>query len=146
MRHKKLLYLFSPAIALCMTAFFTTGSAQAAPKKTPVFINSIYTAKVNPNTFTGTFTITGALNTSGIATMVVDLKSNFTGAHCDYTFVDGNGTITVHEECTDFSADPADPAIGRWEIVSGTGAYANLRGNGSALMPGNEENWEGVIY
>jgi hypothetical protein len=142
MRYKKLLKL-SPAIALCMIAFFTIGSAQAAPKKAAVTIRSIYV--LCPGcypTFQGTFTISGAFETSGTVTMVVDFNSDRTRAHCLYTFVDGNGTITIREECV-FATDPAQ---GRWEIVSGTGAYENLRGNGSALMPGNQENWEGVIF
>jgi hypothetical protein len=35
----------------------------------------------------------------------------------------------------------------KWEIVSGTGAYANLRGNGSALMPEYNDGyaWEKLI-
>jgi hypothetical protein len=141
MRLKKLLKVFSPAIALCMVAFFTIGSAQAAPKKTPVYINSIYTAGSYP-TFTGTFEVHGAFETAGTVTMVVDFNINGTRAHCFYTFVDEHGTFTVREECT-FATDPAR---GRWEIVDGTGAYAGLRGNGSALMPANEELWQGVIF
>ena len=141
MRLKKLLKVFSPAIALCIIAFFTIGSAQAAPKKTPVYINSTFTAGAYP-TFTGTFTITGAFEESGTVTMVVDFNINGTRAHCFYTFVGENGTITAREECT----YATDPAQGRWEIVSGTGAYENLRGNGSSLMPPHHENWQGVIY
>ena len=79
--------------------------------------------------------------------MVVDVIANgnrVVVAHCFYTFVTPNGTFTAREECT-FATDPAQ---GRWEIVSGTGAYANLRGNGSSLMPGPgvQELFVGVIY
>ena len=145
MRHNK---LFSAAIALCMIAFFTIGSvpSQAAPKKTPVTINSVYTYLIPGTlTFTGTFTINiggGAFVTTGDATMVVDLNSHGNRAHCLYTFEADEGTLIIREECT-FSTDPAQ---GRWEIVSGTGAFEGLRGNGSALMPGNQENWVGFIY
>ena len=145
MGHKKnSLKLFSPAIVLCIVAFVTIGSVQAAPTKAAVFINSAYDLSCCYPTFTGTYTITGAFESSGTVTMVVDFNSDRTRAHCLYTFVDGNGngTITIREECV-FATDPAQ---GRWEIVSGTGAYEGLRGNGSALMPGNEENWQGVIY
>jgi len=68
--------------------------------------------------------------------------------HCLYTFValdengDETGTIIIREQCV---ASP-DPWQGRWEIVSGTGAYEGLQGNGSALMPGNQENWVGFVY
>ena len=138
------LKLFSPAIVLCVVAFFSIASVQAAPAKAPIFINSAYDLSCCYPTFTGTYTMSGAFESSGTVTMVVDFNSDGTRAHCTYTFVDGNGkgTITIREECV-FATDPAQ---GRWEIVSGTGAYEGLRGNGSALMPGNEENWQGVIY
>jgi len=34
---------------------------------------------------------------------------------------------------------------GRWEIVSGTGAYANLQGNGSNTMSGPRELEEDLV-
>ena len=139
MRHK----LYSAAIALCMIAFFTIGSvpSQAAPKKTPITINSSYDFSVYPAE--GTLTISGAFVASGTVTMEYAFNHNFTIAHCLYIFVAPEGTITIREECV--FATPLQ-GQGRWEIVSGTGDYENLRGNGSALMPGNQENWEGFIY
>jgi hypothetical protein len=35
---------------------------------------------------------------------------------------------------------------GSWQIVSGTGAYSNLKGNGSTTMPPNQEAMTGFIY
>src|SRR5437016_1427836 len=93
--------LSSAAIALCMIAFFTIGSvrSQAAPKKQAITINSVYTARLGPTTFTGTFTMSGAVVTSGTARMEV----HFIGpsAHCLYTFesTDGSGTIIIQEQC-----------------------------------------------
>jgi len=58
------------------------------------------------------------------------------------TASDGSGTITIHQECQ-FATSPPK---GRWEIVSGTGAYANVRGNGSLRMPPNTEAMRGFIY
>ena len=78
--------------------------------------------------------------------MEVDLlNSNGTRAHCLYTFestVGAIGTLIIREECVTAKGS----LQGRWEIVSGTGDFENLRGNGSALMPGNQELWEGFIY
>ena len=134
---------FSAAIALLLIAFFTTSWVfpTPAPKKTPITINSAYDFSSYP--YPGTFYTHGALEIAGTVTMEVNANINSTRLHCLYTFVAPEGTLIIREECV--FATPLK-GQGRWEIVSGTGAYANLRGNGSALMPGNQENWEGVIY
>ncbi len=152
MRHNKLI---SGAIALGMIAFFTIGSvpsASASPP-TPVTITGVYDFTNFPNT-TGTFTASGALgNLSGTSTMHVDLNpTNGIRAHCVVTLIPSNGlgTIIIDQQCQFATSMPAPypngQGKGRWEIVSGTGAYANLNGNGSLTMPGNEEAMTGVIY
>jgi hypothetical protein len=142
---------FPAAIALCMIAFLTIGSApsQAGPKKAHVTINSIYDFG-GGYPFPGAFTISGAFEASGTVTMEVNFEIPSNSVfHCLYTFValdengDETGTIIIREECV--FATPLQ-GQGRWEIVSGTGAYAGLRGNGSALMPDIRELWEGFIY
>jgi major membrane immunogen (membrane-anchored lipoprotein) len=120
------------------------------PKKTQVYITVpfAFTGGTFPNfTFTGPFEINGAFEASGTAIMNATVNINFMVYHCIWTLTDDKGTITLHEQCEMGST----PVKGRWEIVSGTGDYTNLRGNGSALMPdrGDGLNWElltGVIY
>jgi hypothetical protein len=67
-----------------------------------------------------------------------------TVAHCVVTLTasDNSGTIVIDQECQFASSPPK----GRWEIVSGTGAYANLFGNGSLTMPPNTEAMTGFIH
>ena len=137
---------FSVAIiALCAIVFFTfTGfKKHTAPigKITPVTITAVFNFSTFPDVF-GTFTTSGALNISGDAEMLVGLNENGKRAHCVVTLSTPEGTITIHQECQ-FASNPAK---GRWEIVSGTGAYANLQGNGSLTMPPDTEAMEGVIY
>jgi hypothetical protein len=108
---------------------------------TPVSITAIFT-ETSTLTWTGTFTTSGALDISGDAIMVIGPNVNGTIAHCEITLTTSDGTITIHEECQ-FATKPYK---GRWEIVDGTGAYANLLGNGSLSMPDNEEAMVGVIY
>jgi len=74
--------------------------------------------------------------------MHVDLNHNGTTAHCVVTLIASDGTIIIHQQCQ-FATDPPE---GRRQIVSGTGAYANLKGNGSLLMPPDSEAMTGVIY
>jgi hypothetical protein len=142
MRHNK---GFSAAIALCVIAFFTLGSAPSAsastPTPVPVTITAVYDFSTFPNV-SGTFTTSGALAISGASTMRVDLNANGTIAHCVVTLIAPNGTINIDQQCQ-FATSPPK---GRWEIVSGTGAYANLNGNGSLTMPPNTEAMTGVLY
>jgi hypothetical protein len=142
MRHNT---FFSAAIALCTIALFTIGSvpSSSASRPTPVTINAVFDPSGYPDE-AGTFSTSGALTISGDATMHVDCNANFTRCHCVVTLIASDGTIIIHQECQ-FATFPSK---GRWEIVSGTGAYANLRGNGSLLMPDppDTEAMTGFIY
>ncbi len=140
MRHNK---FFSAAIALCIVAFFTMGSVPSASASTliPVTITAVYDFSTFPNV-TGTFTTGGALTISGASTMHVEPNLNGTIAHCVVTLIASNGTIVIDQQCQ-FATSPPK---GRWEIVGGTGAYANLNGNGSLTMPPNTEAMTGVIF
>jgi hypothetical protein len=140
MRHTK---FFSAAIVLIMIAFFTTSWKPIAPTHIPraVTITGTYDFSTFPNV-SGTFTTSGALNISGTSTMDIGPNINGVRAHCVVVLTTSDGTITIHQECV-FATNPPQ---GRWEIVSGTGAYANLKGNGPLTMPGNEEAMTGVIY
>ena len=141
MRHNK---FFSAAIVLCMIAFFTMGwvPSYSAPKPTPVTITAVFDFSTYPDV-AGTFTTSGALTISGDATMHVDSNAKGTRAHCVVTLIAPNGNIIIDQQCQFASPTPK----GRWEIVSGTGAYANLRGNGPLTMPPpTTEAMTGVIY
>ena len=131
---------------LLVLGCFAMGSAPSvsASTPTPVTITAVYDFSGFPDV-TGTFTTTGALTISGDTTMHVDLNADGIRAHCVVTLIasDGSGTIIIHQQCQ-FATDPPE---GRWEIVSGTGAYANLKGNGSLTMPPPlDEAMTGVIY
>ena len=143
MRHNK---FFSVAIALCTIALFTIGSVPSASASTPtpVTITATYDLSTFPDV-TGTFITSGALTISGDTTMHIGPNYNGTRAHCVVTLIasDGTGTIIIHQQCE--FATPY-PYRGRWEIVNGTGAYANLRGYGSLTMPDDQEAMTGFIY
>jgi len=143
MQHNK---VFSAAIALCVIAFFNVGPLHSASAATqvPVTITAVFNFSTFPNV-TGTFTTGGALNISGTSTMHVELNPfNGIRAHCVVTLTPSGGsdTIIIDQQCQ-FATSPPK---GRWEIVGGTGAYANLNGHGSLTMPPNTEAMTGVIY
>jgi hypothetical protein len=129
------------AVVLCGISLPT----QAAPNKIAVAINSEYDFGSYP--FPGTFTMSvdGVVVAAGTVTMEVSANENGIRFHCLYRFTVTSGpagTFVIREQCV-FAPEPDQ---GRWEIVSGTGAYENVKGNGSALMPGNQENWVGFLY
>ena len=138
-KQSRLLLLFTAASFILLTAFKTNNLP--SPSKGPVTITAVYDFSTFPFV-TGTFTSSGALTISGTSTMDVGPNTNGVRAHCVVTLTAPNGTITIHQQC-EFSTNPPK---GRWEIVAGTGAYANLKGNGSLLMPPNTEAMEGTIY
>src|SRR5947209_5597546 len=130
---------------LLVLGCFAIGSvpcASASPPA-PVTITGVYDFSTFPNV-TGTFTTSGALSISGSSTMAVGLNYDGIRAHCVVTLIpsNGSGTIVIDQECQFASSPPK----GRWEIVGGTGAYANLNGNGSLTMPPNTEAMTGYIY
>ena len=128
---------------LCALASFTMGSvpfASASPPA-PVTITAVYDFSTFPDV-TGTFTTGGALTISGSSTMHVGLNYNGMRAHCVVTLIAPDGNIIIHQECEFASSPPR----GSWQIAGGTGAYANLNGNGSLTMPPNSEAMTGQIY
>ena len=102
-----------------------TQNLKANSNSSPVTFTGIYTDGALP-TVTGTFTASGAVQTSGTSTMTVHRFANV--AHCSQTLVAPDGTITILSNCQ-FST-----MTGSWRIVSGTGNYANLHGNGRLVM------------
>jgi len=142
---KQLLLFFTAALFIVLTGFkrdsLLSKSQGSHASPGPVTITAVYDFSTFPDVF-GTFTTSGALNISGTTEMVVGGNKNAVRAHCIVTLTASNGTITIHQQC-EFSTNPAK---GQWEIVGGTGAYANLKGHGSLLMPPDTEAMEGNVY
>jgi len=112
-------------------------NAEKLNKPTPVTITMAITGGSFP-TFTGPITTTENLIPPGQGSMLVN---SFGGVfHCTITLVTFEGTLTIRQECNKATF------MGQWQIAEGTGAYANLRGNGKVMMPRGFEVLEGVIY
>src|SRR5215203_952853 len=83
---------------------------------------------VNDITNTGYFTATGDPATAGYYSMDVHLVGK-DSLHCSQTLtVPQVGSITIISDCS------MTTNTGAWYISEGTGAYANLEGNGSLIM------------
>jgi hypothetical protein len=144
-KQTQLLLLSTAAAFILLTGFkkdnLTSSSKASSPGKGAVTITAVFDFSTFPDVF-GTFTTSGALNVSGSAEMVVGGNENGVRAHCIVTLTAPDGTITISQRC-EFSTNPPK---GQWNVVGGTGAYANLKANGSLLMPPNTEAMEGTVY
>lgn len=114
-----------------------SNNALSSNKPIPVTITMTITGGTFP-TFTGPITTTGDLIPPGEGSMYVNSFGNV--FHCIITLVTFEGTIRIREECNKATF------MGQWQIIDGTGAYANLRGNGKVMMPRGFEVLEGIIY
>jgi len=106
-------------------------------KPVPVTITMTFTGGSFP-TITGPVTTTDNLIIPGQGSMFVNVFGNV--FHCVVTIVTSQGTIKIKEECNQSTF------MGVWQIVEGTGAYVNLRGNGKVFMPSGAEILEGKIH
>jgi hypothetical protein len=137
------------------TAIHDNGAAAGKPQQ--VVFDEHYDFSTFPLPAPGTFTAKGALTISGTCQYFFGTSSHidpatgsFIEAHNKFTLTatDGSGTITFVDECN-FSINQANPlGKGQWQIVSGTGAYANIHGNGeeSFSVGLTEEVLTGIIY
>ena len=102
-----------------------------AAKPQAVFID-IHDFAISDDTAVGSFESTGAIATSGAESQVVRVAG--LSLHCVHTLTTAAGTLVIHSQCNLVTN------VGQWRIVSGTGTYAGLEGNGSLLMVFNPDN------
>lgn len=101
-------------------------NAELKGQPTEVNIEFVYTGVNADGDVTGTYTAHGGIESSGTSEMTVHRYANV--AHCSQTLEAAEGTITILSNCQ-FST-----MTGAWRVVSGTGAYSDLQGNGKLLM------------
>ena len=85
-------------------------------------------ASPKPGTLTGTFTASGAFNSSGTAVMVV-IPNGEDSIHCTYTMTASDGTFEIAMDC-----EKPPMMTGDWKITGGTGHYVHLQGSGTLIM------------
>jgi hypothetical protein len=114
-------------VVLLSAATLALAPASPATSGQAVTINS----QIQTGPFTGTWTATGAIADSGA---LIEPNVNFVGngqLHIVRVFTGAQGTITIRIESTLNSVvGDTGTFTGHWVVVSGTGAYANLHGQG----------------
>jgi hypothetical protein len=104
----------------------------------PVTIHtSITGAYPDGTTFTGTVSIIGAISQTG--TFVMQTEALGMALHCNLVLELPDGTLTIRMNCNMGTLN------GRCKILSGTGAYENVKGEGSLVMPVPDEIMIGVV-
>ena len=129
---KKVVGLLAVALLVTVSSVMAV-SALSAPvaQPEPVFID-IHDFAVSDDTAVGTLESSGAIATSGDESQVFRVAG--LSLHCVHTLTAAEGTIVIHSQCNLLTN------VGQWRVVSGTGAYAGLKGNGSLLMVFNPDD------
>jgi hypothetical protein len=126
-------------IGVCLTPVLLllgiAGTPAAASTSVPVTIQD--TVIIGP--FTGTWSASGGINDSGTLTQPVDFRvgvgaAGFDQVHLVRVMTGSKGTITlVEDDSLTLEPDGTIESTGHWAVIAGTGAYAELRGQGTAV-------------
>ena len=125
-----------PAVVTAFMVMFLPAAASAAPSAPVTFTGTItVSAEPTGNGANGGITNTGSWTASGAVTgsFAISEPTTFGGAaiHYDGTLTGSYGTITIRVNARFVAADASHVYVsGVWSILSGTGAYANLAGQG----------------
>jgi len=125
-------------IGVCLTPVLlllgTTGTPAAASTSAPVTIQD--TVIIGP--FTGTWSASGGISDSGTLTQPVDFRvgvgvGGFGQVHLVRVMTGSLGTITLVEDVSlTLEPDGSIQSTGQWAVIGGTGAYAQLHGQGTS--------------
>ena len=121
----------SKVLVVCVVLLALTIPVSASKPEEVVFtFDLVITA---PDSAVGTFVAMGAIEDSGTVdeTFRWTDDGNLQGTMV-LTSAEGTGTITLRFHLTPIGPPPVVPSVGGFVIKSGTGAYENIHGVGSA--------------
>jgi hypothetical protein len=118
----------------------TSTIKSALLKKSPVSFDTHATGVLaDGSTYVGTVQAEGAINKSG--TYVMPTQVLGMALHCELIITFPDGTLTIRMNCNMRTSN------GRWKILEGTGVYADMKGQGSLVMPNDvDEILTGYIH
>jgi len=114
-------------------ALLTVGGAVTGPASASTSTPTTIQSSVNLGTFTGTWTASGGISDSGtLAEPSVHVVGNGQ-LHIVRHVTGALGTFTLRIDSTITGQEPdgATDFTGYWVVIAGTGAYANLHGQGT---------------
>lgn len=123
-----------PFIAACIIGFFTMSSFKTIPSASKAEAITIFATSPTAigTTFSGPVTISGAFDAKGSYEMPTQQIGM--ALHCLMVIsIPQKGTITIRLNCNLVTFN------GVWKILEGTGAYQNLTGGGSLVMPNDTD-------
>jgi hypothetical protein len=131
------LLLLATVVGTAVVGLSALGASASADERLYIGINLHFTG---PDTTAGTFVMSGEIGDAGTShvenlSLVPIAGTDMARLSGDQTYVGGNGTIVTHFEGRAFPlSSPHQVGRGRIEIVSGTGAYAGLKGHAKFLI------------
>jgi hypothetical protein len=128
-RATRRLSFIGACLASVLLSLGTAGTPALASTSVPVTIHS--TVIVGP--FTGTWSASGGINDSGT---LAETTVNFVGngqLHIVRDVTGSQGTFTLRIDSTAVAVEPNGNVdfTGHWVVIAGTGAYADLHGQGT---------------
>jgi len=94
----------------------------------PITIHTSITGVASDGTtYSGNVSTLGAITESG--TFVMQTEVIGMALHCTLNLELPGGTLAIRMNCNMSTLN------GRWKVLSGTGAYENVKGEGSLVMP-----------
>jgi len=127
------------AVAAALTGGATLAAAGPASASTSVPVTIQATVIIGP--FTGTWSASGGINDSGTLVQPVDFRvgvgaGGFGQVHAVAVMTGSLGTITlVEDDSLTLEPDGTIVGTGHWAVIAGTGAYADLHGQGTDVGP-----------
>ena len=124
-------------IGVCLTPLLlllgTAGTPAMASTSVPVTIQA--TVIIGP--FTGMWSASGGINDSGTLTEPTNFRvgvgaGGFGQVHLVRVMTGSLGTITLVEDVSLALEPDGIQSTGQWAVIGGTGAYADLRGQGTS--------------
>src|SRR5262245_51512623 len=128
--------LSAAAVAAALAGGATLAAAGPAAASTSVPVTIQNTVIIGP--FTGTWSASGGISDSGTLVQPVDFRvgvgaGGFGQVHAVRVMTGSLGTITVVEDDSlTLEPDGTIAATGHWAVTAGTGAYADLHGQGTS--------------